>query len=176
MTTSSSVSMESMPRPAPMSGAFWSTDSGAMSRPRVSTSLRASSGTRESVASVTIAPTALVDGDRGCVLSCRRCQAMENQTSIGAAEAKRILEHVLLVGQRARLGHHVEVDVGVAREIDGGQNYAALHAFKGQQRFKHACRTHGVTEFRLVGANRRHGVRSEERRVGKEGRSRWSPY
>src|SRR5450759_3979005 len=136
-TTSSRVSMESMPSPAPMSGAAGSTDSAATSRPRVSTSLRASSATRGSVCAVTDSPTAGVlpllprfTGEKGGlrgsvwqgVIGSR--QAMKDQAGVGAAEAEGALEHVFLVGQRACGGHDIEVDVGIGHEVERGEQDA----------------------------------------------------
>ena len=84
----------------------------------------------------------------------------------------------------------------VGNMIDRGQHQALLHGFYGQRRLDGRRRAQAVADLRLGGRYGHLGqmgakdrtqalglgavasllLRSEERRVGKECRSRWSPY
>src|SRR2546429_9650840 len=75
----------------------------------------------------------------------------------------------------AESGNVGEVMDGVVEERDAAAENAAENLRDDQAE----CEDHGpAKDGRLQGAVRMPGLamRSEERRVGKEGRSRWSPY
>ena len=59
------------------------------------------------------------------------------------------------------------MEAAVVNTLSAGDTVLALRAGKFGERWEEICRAHGVTVIPLE--------RSEERRVGKECRSRWSP-
>ena len=53
---------------------------------------------------------------------------------------------------------------------------AEMRTEEGQQQAAEICRKHGIDGLVVIGGDGSFAGRSEERRVGKECRSRWSPY
>ena len=76
-----------------------------------------------------------------------------------------------LLGGKVKGKHFPLIDIGIASGIQIGK-LQLLHGF-----WSLACRRWAKTHTPIsVGVDLQNHIRSEERRVGKECRSRWSPY
>src|SRR5258708_2787707 len=94
-----------------------------------------------------------------------RLPARHLPASLHAAETPQHSQLHLSVGERSHGS-----GIALHRQVFHRQAHLALEIF-GDPR-----EAFDVSSFILVGYRREHKDRSEERRVGKEGRSRWSPY